>query len=161
MLDSCAPFLISTKFPHPKEHRLKLELDFGGFLGLISDWGEILQDSNELLLLVDFHTKVQPLASVLPKPMYLSLMLRLIGVQELNVICLLSPFLNESCKLTKQHILLLDSVQPGIVMDYDTGEEDGGQSKTEHDNPEPSTDHHSLLSPLTPVNLTKTVFFAS
>ena len=80
----------------------------------------------------------QPLASVLPKPLYLSLMLRFIGVQELNVISFVSPVLIGSGKPTKQHIFLLDGIQPGIVMGYDAGEEDGGQPKTEHDNLEPS-----------------------
>ena len=82
----------------------------------------------------------KPLASVLPKPLYLFLMLRFIGVQELNIVCLLSPFLIGSGKLTEQHILLLGGVQPGIVMGYNAGEEDGGQPDTEHDNLEPSTD---------------------
>ena len=80
----------------------------------------------------------QSLASVLPKPLYLSLMLRFIGVQELNVISFVSPFFIRSGKLTEQHILLLDGVQPGIVMGDDAGEEDGGQPDTEHDNLEPS-----------------------
>ena len=83
---------------------------------------------------------LQSLASVLPKPVYLFLMLRFIGVQELDVVSLLCPFLVGAGKLAQQHILLLDGVQPGIVIGYDTGEEDGGQPKTEHDNLEPSTD---------------------
>ena len=83
---------------------------------------------------------LKPLTSILPKPVYIFLMLRFIGVKELNIVSLLSPFLIGSGKLTEQHILLLDGVQPGIVMGYNTGEEDGGQPDTEHDNLEPSTD---------------------
>ena len=70
--------------------------------------------------------------------MYLVLMLRFIGVQELNVISFVSPVLIGSGKLTKQHILLLDGVLSCIVMGDDAGEENRGQPKTEHDNLEPS-----------------------
>ena len=82
----------------------------------------------------------QPLAPILPKPLYLFLMLRFISVQKLDIVCFLSPFLIGSGKLTEQHIFLFDGVQPGIVIGYNAGEEDRGQPKTEHDNPEPSTD---------------------
>src|SRR5574344_98703 len=82
----------------------------------------------------------QSFASILPKPLYLFLMFRFIGVQELDVVCFLSPFLIGPCKLAKQHILLLDGVQPRIIMGYNASEEDGGQPNAEHDNLEPSMD---------------------
>jgi len=52
----------------------------------------------------------QSLASVLSKPLYLCLMLRFIGVKELDIVCLVSPFLIGPCTLTLQYILLLDGV---------------------------------------------------
>ena len=67
-------------------------------------------------------------------------MLRFIGVKELYVVCFLSPFLTGPGKLTEQYILLVDSVQLGIVIGYYVGEEDGNDPSTEHDTPEPSTD---------------------
>lgn len=41
----------------------------------------------------------QSFASVLPKPLYLFLMLRFVGVKELDIVCLVSPFLIGSGKL--------------------------------------------------------------
>ena len=46
--------------------------------------------------------------------MYLFLMLRFIGVKELDIVSLLCPFFIGSGKLTKQHIFLLDGIQPMI-----------------------------------------------
>lgn len=50
-------------------------------------------------------------------------MLRFVGVKELDRVCLVSPVLIRSGKLTLQYILLLDGVQFGIVVADDTGQE--------------------------------------
>ena len=60
-----------------------------------------------------FFLFCQSLASVLPQPFNLPLMFRLIGVKELDIVCLVSPFLIGPCKLTQQHILLLNGVHFG------------------------------------------------
>ena len=54
-------------------------------------------------------------------------MLRFVGIKELDIICLVSPFLIGPCKLTEQHILLLDGVQLGIVVGDDTSQADGNE----------------------------------
>ena len=48
--------------------------------------------------------------------MYLFLMFCFVSVKELDIVCLVSPFLIGPGKLTEQHILLLDGVQLGIVV---------------------------------------------
>ena len=49
----------------------------------------------------------QSLVSVLPKPLYLFLMLRFVGIKVFDKVCLVSPFLVLPCKFARQHILLL------------------------------------------------------
>ena len=69
----------------------------------------------------------QSLVSVLPKPLYLFLMLRFVGIKVFDKVCLVSPFLVLPCKFAQQHILLLDGMQLGIVMGDDAGQADGNQ----------------------------------
>ena len=69
----------------------------------------------------------QSLVSVLPKPLYLFLMLRFVGIKVFDKVCLVSPFLVLPCKFAQQHILLLDGMQLGIVVDDDAGQADGNQ----------------------------------
>ena len=52
----------------------------------------------------------QSLVSVLPKPLYLFLMLRFVGIKVFDIVCLVSPFLIGPGKFAQQHILLLDGV---------------------------------------------------
>ena len=58
----------------------------------------------------------QSLVSVLPKPLYLFVMLRFVGIKVFDKVCLVSPFLVLPCKFAQQHILLLDGMQLGIVV---------------------------------------------
>ena len=67
----------------------------------------------------------QSLVSVLPKPLYLFLMLRFVGIKVFDKVCLVSPFLVLPCKFAQQHILLLDGMQLGIVVGNDAGQTDG------------------------------------
>ena len=55
----------------------------------------------------------QSLVSVLPKPLYLFLMLRFVGIKVFDKVCLVSPFLVLPCKFAQQYILLLDGVHFG------------------------------------------------
>ena len=45
-------------------------------------------------------------------------MFRFIGVKELDIVCLVSPFLIGPGKLTQQYILLLDAVQFGPHIEF-------------------------------------------
>ena len=87
-----------------------------------------------------FFLFCQSLASVLPQPFNLPLMFRLIGVKELDIVCLVSPFLVLPCKFAQQHILLLDGMQLGIVMGDDAGQADGNQPYGKLDSPERPSD---------------------
>ena len=82
----------------------------------------------------------QSLVSVLPKPLYLFLMLRFVGIKVFDKVCLVSPFLVLPCKFAQQHILLLDGMQLGIVMGDDAGQADGNQPYGKLDSPERPSD---------------------
>ena len=82
----------------------------------------------------------QSLVSVLPKPLYLFLMLRFVGIKVFDKVCLVSPFLVWPCKFVQQHILLLDGMQLGIVMGDDAGQADGNQPYGKLDSPERPSD---------------------
>ena len=82
----------------------------------------------------------QSLVSVLPKPLYLFLMLRFVGIKVFDKVCLVSPFLVLPCKFAQQHILLLDGMQLGIVMGDDAGQTDGNQPYGKLDSPERPSD---------------------
>ena len=82
----------------------------------------------------------QSLVSVLPKPLYLFLMLRFVGIKVFDKVCLVSPFLVLPCKFALQHILLLDGMQLGIVMGDDAGQADGNQPYGKLDSPERPSD---------------------
>ncbi len=82
----------------------------------------------------------QSLVSVLPKPLYLFLMLRFVGIKVFDKVCLVSPFLVLPCKFAQQHILLLDGMQLGIVMGDDAGQADGNQPYGKLDGPERPSD---------------------
>ena len=82
----------------------------------------------------------QSLVSVLPKPLYLFLMLRFVGIKVFAKVCLVSPFLVLPCKFAQQHILLLDGMQLGIVMGDDAGQADGNQPYGKLDSPERPSD---------------------
>ena len=78
--------------------------------------------------------------SVLPKPLYLFLMLRFVGIKVFDKVCLVSPFLVLPCKFAQQHILLLDGMQLGIVVGDDAGQSDGNQPYRKQDDPERPSD---------------------
>ena len=61
-------------------------------------------------------------SSLFPKPLYLFLMFRFIGIKVFDKVCLVSPFLVLPCKFAQHHILLLDGMQLGIVVGDDTGQ---------------------------------------
>ena len=82
----------------------------------------------------------QSLVSVLPKPLYLFLMLLFVGIKVFDKVCLVSPFLVLPCKFAQQHILLLDGMQLGIVMGDDAGQADGNQPYGKLDSPERPSD---------------------
>ena len=82
----------------------------------------------------------QSLVSVLPKPLYLFLMLRFVGIKVFDKVCLVSPFLVLPCKFAQQHILLLDGMQLGIVVGDDAGQADGNQPYGKLDSPERPSD---------------------
>ena len=82
----------------------------------------------------------QSLVSVLPKPLYLFLILRFVGIKVFDKVCLVSPFLVLPCKFAQQHILLLDGMQLGIVMGDDAGQADGNQPYGKLDSPERPSD---------------------
>ena len=82
----------------------------------------------------------QSFVSILPKPLYLFLMLCFVGIKVFDKVCLVSPFLVLPCKFAQQHILLLDGMQLGIVMGDDAGQADGNQPNGKLDGSERPSD---------------------